>query len=128
MKNIRRFGVVPDAGFFVTNGEDIREAVMTGRGMRMKRMVNIPMILAFLLLICGFGAPSLSWSGNNHWTSLGPDGGQVEALTIDPSNSQILYAGTWGGGVFTSTNRGESWSIMISGLLGGPVDTINIGR
>ena len=50
------------------------------------------------------------------WTSNGPEGGTINALAIDPSSSQTVYAGTQGGGVFKSTNDGASWSAVISGL------------
>lgn len=40
----------------------------------------------------------------------GPPGGSVEALAIDPSTPATLFAGTHGGGVFKSTNRGTSWT------------------
>jgi len=38
------------------------------------------------------------------------------ALAIDPKNPSIIYAGTYGGGVFESTNGGASWSAINSGL------------
>ena len=37
-------------------------------------------------------------------------------LVIDPSNSQILYAGTWGDGVHKSSDSGSSWAAYSSGL------------
>ncbi len=47
---------------------------------------------------------------------LGPDGGSVECLAVDPNNSDILYAGTWGNGIYKSFNGGETWIIMNAGL------------
>src|SRR5437667_4050950 len=49
----------------------------------------------------------------NRWSSNGPDGGQVLSLAIDRSNSATIYAGA-GGGVFKSTNGGESWTASLS--------------
>ncbi|MBO9362486.1 MAG: hypothetical protein J7452_09815, partial [Thermoflexus sp.] len=40
----------------------------------------------------------------------------VSALAIDPRNSNTLYAGTLGGGVFKSTDGGGSWSAFNDGL------------
>ena len=40
----------------------------------------------------------------------------VYSLAIDPKNTQTIYAGTYGGGVFKSTNGGSNWSKINSGL------------
>jgi len=53
--------------------------------------------------------------GSNVWTSIGP-GGSIRALAIDPATPTTLYAGVSGGGVFKSTNGGESWSAINTGL------------
>jgi photosystem II stability/assembly factor-like uncharacterized protein len=50
------------------------------------------------------------------WTSLGPDGGTVQALAADPARPGRLYAGTDGGGVWRSTDGGVSWIWAGSGL------------
>src|SRR5258707_14431885 len=39
--------------------------------------------------------------------SYGPYGGFVNSLAVSDTN---LYAGTYGGGVFLSTNNGASWT------------------
>jgi photosystem II stability/assembly factor-like uncharacterized protein len=46
------------------------------------------------------------------WLFLGPGniGGRTRALIFDPSNAQVMYAGGISGGVFKSTNGGESWT------------------
>jgi hypothetical protein len=36
----------------------------------------------------------------NVWTSIGPEGGIISLLAIDPATPTTLYAGTNGGGVF----------------------------
>ena len=56
-------------------------------------------------LLCLFGASVVHAAT---WTSLGPGGGLVRALAIDPTNSATVYAGTVGGGVFKSTDGGGS--------------------
>jgi photosystem II stability/assembly factor-like uncharacterized protein len=50
------------------------------------------------------------------WSSNGPEGGNIRTLAIDPSNPDTLYAGTWGQGVFKSTDGGASWSAASNGL------------
>lgn len=68
------------------------------------------------LALAGIAVPILAQDTTNVWTSIGPDGGAVDALAIDPSNSRILYAGTEAGGVFKSTDAGESWRPASEGL------------
>jgi photosystem II stability/assembly factor-like uncharacterized protein len=58
------------------------------------------------------------------WTSLGPEGGTVRSLAIDPADSATVYAGTEGGGVFKSTNAGVTWSPANGGLSGATVYAI----
>jgi photosystem II stability/assembly factor-like uncharacterized protein len=67
-----------------------------------------------------------SRDGGVHWEakSNGLGGVPVSALAIDPSDSNVLYlgafegGGTWtnAGGIFKSTNGGESWQPASSGL------------
>lgn len=40
----------------------------------------------------------------------------VCSIIIDPSNTDVIYAGTRGGGVFKSTDGGETWSKINKGL------------
>ena len=40
----------------------------------------------------------------------------VTSLVIDPTNHLILYAATYGGGVFKTTNGGTSWTAVSNGL------------
>ena len=54
--------------------------------------------------------------GDNRWINIGPEGGYVLALAINPQTPEILYAGTAWGGVFKSTNGGMSWTAMNTGL------------
>src|SRR5205823_2994830 len=82
-----------------------------------------------------------SMDGGKNWKKvLGPnnDVGAVEVV-IDPSNSKVVYAGLWnarrppwytysptngpGGGIFKSTDGGETWTQLKTGL-----PTTAIGR
>lgn len=53
-----------------------------------------------------------SINGGQNWQAVnnGLTTRYVQTLAINPSNPQILYAGTVGGGVFKSVNGGLSWS------------------
>ena len=46
------------------------------------------------------------------WTELGPSnvGGRVNAILTNPANSSQLFIGTAGGGIWQSSNGGNSWS------------------
>jgi hypothetical protein len=56
------------------------------------------------------------------WSPVGPPGGAVYGLSIDPKDANILYAGTFGGGVWKSKDGGANWTR----LTGVPVDeTVN---
>ena len=61
--------------------------------------------------------------GDNQWVSIGPEGGTINAVAIDPKTPSILYAGTEGG-VFKSTNGGANWSV--AGLTGPDILALGI--
>jgi photosystem II stability/assembly factor-like uncharacterized protein len=55
------------------------------------------------------------------WSVGGPYGGTVSALELDPVRPSVVYAGTFGAGVFKSTDGGRSWRRRSAGL---PPDTL----
>jgi hypothetical protein len=52
------------------------------------------------------------------WIGHGPEGGLILSLAIDPQSPQTMYAGTWAGGVFKSTNGGTNWNMTNNELMG----------
>lgn len=58
--------------------------------------------------------PFLAKSISPTW--LGPDGGKIMCLAFDPLHPDTLYAGTWGSGVFKTTNAGQNWVPVNTGL------------
>ena len=74
-------------------------------------------LLIGLLLLVSAGRPGIVSAAPDSWiwTSIGPEGGIIDALAIDPATPTTLYAGTWGG-VFKSTNGGTNWSAVNTGL------------
>ncbi len=62
--------------------------------------------------------PETAKSPTANWTSMGPNSsnsgyngiGRVNCVTVDPTNSDIIWAGTPAGGLWKSTNGGASWS------------------
>lgn len=57
---------------------------------------------------------------------LGPYGGSVICLAQDPTNASIVFAGTLNGGVFKSTDRGNTWRAVNNGLGGLFIDSLAV--
>lgn len=47
---------------------------------------------------------------------IGPDGGTVVDMVIDPQHPEIIYAGSWGAGIFKSEDQGMTWRSVNTGL------------
>ncbi len=64
-------------------------------------------------------------------TEHGPGGqnsGRIVVIEQDPNNSDILYAGASGGGIWKSTNMGDSWTIINGNLPSLPIQGIAISK
>jgi photosystem II stability/assembly factor-like uncharacterized protein len=48
------------------------------------------------------------------WAILGPPGGDVRVVTIDPKNKDHLFISTLDGQVYTSTDAGKSWRLLVN--------------
>lgn len=67
------------------------------------------------------------------FTSVSPQGARALSLLVDPSQPSTLYAGT-SGGIFKSTDAGESWGLVLDPVSrgieetfpGGPVSAMTI--
>ncbi len=57
------------------------------------------------------------------WSQIGPDGGAVNSVAVDPVSTSTVYAGTYGG-AFKSTDAGAHWSL--TGLGETWVDTLAV--
>ncbi len=65
--------------------------------------------LAALVVAAGLPAAAAR-AGTNYWESVGPDGGQVAILAVDPSTPATVYAGLAPGGLCKSTDGGAHWT------------------
>jgi photosystem II stability/assembly factor-like uncharacterized protein len=72
------------------------------------------------LVVAMFSITTL-WAGQ--WTALGPDGGDVRSLNIDPKNPDRIYLGTSTGTLFVSADGGHSWARLAH--LGGDDDVLD---
>jgi photosystem II stability/assembly factor-like uncharacterized protein len=57
---------------------------------------------------------------------IGPSGGYVVCMTSHPSNPDIMYAGTWGGGVYMTVDGGTTWINKSDGLVNFYINSIAI--
>ncbi|MGQ9847103.1 MAG: VPS10 domain-containing protein, partial [Bacteroidales bacterium] len=57
-----------------------------------------------------------STDGGKNWSNVGLSNIEIRFLAIDPTNTQIIYAGTWSKGIYKSTDGGVNWSIINKGL------------
>jgi photosystem II stability/assembly factor-like uncharacterized protein len=61
---------------------------------------------------------------------MGPYGGGVQAVTVDPHNSRVIYTGTahprGNNRVYKSIDAGQSWKAISNGLPGNPVYDIAV--
>src|ERR1035438_3323604 len=72
--------------------------------------MNKLILLLFIFL-------SFSIYAQNFWEQTnGPSGGTTHSLAINSSG--YIFAGTYYGGVFLSTNNGTSWTAVNNGLTG----------
>jgi uncharacterized protein (TIGR03437 family) len=53
------------------------------------------------------------------WSNLGSFDVPVYTVAVDPSSSNVLYAGTSAEGIFKSTDGGATWTAMNNGILAG---------
>src|SRR5512135_3396669 len=92
--------------------------------LQLKRIL-IPVIILLILLATGQSKSAgqtltlnsflpLIVQNRSGW--IGPDGGTIVALAIDPSNPQTVYAGSYGSGVFKSLDGGTTWQAASQGL------------
>jgi photosystem II stability/assembly factor-like uncharacterized protein len=75
------------------------DTVLGGKYMRV-----VVLVLAAAIIF----APGIS-AARDIWSSVGPLGGALTSMAIDPQNPDILYVGTASGRIFTSVNGGRSW-------------------
>jgi photosystem II stability/assembly factor-like uncharacterized protein len=89
------------------------------------KRILIPTIIACLLLVIS----NLSSTGQSisnlaylplvsydQSEFIGSNGGYLTSFMIDPTNPQVVYAGSWGSGVYKSQDGGQNWQPSNHGL------------
>jgi len=83
-----------------------------------KEMKNFLKISLFFVVLGLYllGLPTASWAqeGVQVWTTLGPYGGQIYDIEIDPANPDKMFAGSYSGdGLFVTTDGGNNWQAVV---------------
>ena len=50
----------------------------------------------------------------NNWEVVGPSGGDVRVVTVDPRDKDRLYISTLDGQIHTSADGGKSWRLLVN--------------
>ncbi len=66
-------------------------------------------IRVLVVLLCLFSL-SNGWAVAQQWLTVGPEGGTVRSLTLDPKNPDRIFLGTSAGRLYLSTDNGVNWS------------------
>jgi len=75
-------------------------------------MRSIP-LTAILLIGSALGIAQPTSTPNPSWISVGPDGGDVRALSADPANPARLLLGTSAGQIYQSEDSGKTWQRFV---------------
>ena len=101
-------------------------------GLRVKEDGSLPQATEILSEVTAYQARQSAHRRNSqsgNWKELGPIGspnngtyqpngiGRLASLTFHPTNSNILYAGSPGGGIWKSTSKGKDWVSISNGLV-----------
>ena len=74
-------------------------------------------VINILFVIC-LGILSVSASSASdrfqNWQTMGPSGGDVRSIIIDPSNKDHIYISTLDGQIYTSKDAGSSWDLLVN--------------
>jgi photosystem II stability/assembly factor-like uncharacterized protein len=58
----------------------------------------------------------VSWRAEEGLVPIGPEGGSIVVMEMDPNDTNVLYAGSWGSGMYKSRDGGLSWFLINQGL------------
>lgn len=67
--------------------------------------------------VCGWLAAGAAAAAPAVWQDIGPSGGSVAALAVDPRTATTAYAAAGGAGLFKTIDGGRSWAHSDAGLL-----------
>ena len=90
----------------------------------MKRIVYVLFVLSLTLGLTfawfgairphGVAAAPFAGAYGSEWRVTGPTGGDVRALVVDPQDPNRFYFGTLDGQIYTSTDAGQTWRMLVN--------------
>ncbi len=90
----------------------------TRRFMNAKFRLLIPAILLVLTAVNIFGGNEITPPTEpvkiSDWDIVGPNGGDVRVVTIDPKDKDRLYVSTLDGQIHTSPDGGKTWNLLVN--------------
>ena len=95
------------------------------RFQRRLAVIWIATMVLFVGLVTQLGADEHTEPNESNWVQTnGPYGGEILAIHEAPKG--VLFAGTSGGGIFRSTDRGDTWAPVNTGLRFEPGEGLSI--
>ena len=76
---------------------------------KIQQILVLTFCICSVLLTANAGEPA---SRFKDWQMMGPTGGDVRAITIDPKDSQRIFISTLDGQVYKSENGGNNWTLL----------------
>lgn len=67
-----------------------------------------------------------SRDGGDHWARVGSFDLAITSLAVDPTNPDVVFAGSYVGGVFRTADGGASWTGLLRGRGDNPVQSIQL--
>jgi photosystem II stability/assembly factor-like uncharacterized protein len=78
----------------------------------------IPALLLVFMAVNIFGGNEITPPNEpvkiSDWEVVGPSGGDVRVVTIDPKDKNHLFASTLDGSIHTSTDGGKTWTLLVN--------------
>lgn len=83
-----------------------------------KFLVSVIILLCLALSVFGIEGGIINLPSDpvkiSDWDIVGPSGGDVRVVTIDPKDKNRLYVSTLDGQIHTSTDGGKTWSLLVN--------------
>ena len=82
-----------------------------------RSFVSIILVLAFLhtsLFVFANGPETVESEKYSDWQVVGPSGGDVRCIAVDPRDKDKLYASTLDGQIHTSSDGGRTWRLLVN--------------